>query len=238
MTDLVYLADRVGVSSGYLPIFNMLLVQARIDPVEVRIFSVYRRYPQYNWVIPFANRKSPTWNPAHRERYAEILEILIDGWRPKVIVTADPASLWLTDADPSFATLDVLRGGVYEFSGVKVVVTLPITAWHQQVKEKDIAAANKGFTDKEEYESFYSTSTDTEADGSADNDENEDVGESEDESSDQTADDVSSRDKDSDAELTEKLMFYTPLIVPYGRFVLTEDMKKAGRLLHGKKAIV
>lgn len=232
--DMVYLADRVGITSGYLPIWEMLLKQGRIEPSESRVFSVYKNQPNINWTVPYANRKAPTWNPAHVHRYRQMLDVLLTAWDPRLIVTADPASLFLTEADASYATLDVLRGGVYRYEGVKVLVTLPITAWHQQVKEKDIADANRGFTDKNEYEEFYERkSAGDEEDGSEGEEDGEDS-DSESPDGGATSDGVGDRDVDSDDH--ETLMFYTPLIVPYGKFVLTHDMQKAGRLIRAEKA--
>lgn len=222
--DLVYIADKVGISTGYQNIWASMLLAAKIDQSRVRTISIYRQMPEMVWLRQYANRKAPTWNPSMVEHYRRWLDTIILAWRPTLILSADPASLWLCNADASFATLDNLRGGVYDYNGTKVLLTLPITAWHQQMKEKDIAAANKGFTDKNEFEEFYSRSSSNDDDEESDEDSAEGTdGEAE---VTEAASDASGTDDDHESQI-----FYTPLIVPYGKFVLNADMMKAGRII-------
>ena len=42
----------------------------------------------------------------------------------------------LTNGDSRLATLDKMRGGVYTYNGITVIVTYPITAIHQQVDDR------------------------------------------------------------------------------------------------------
>lgn len=222
MTDILYFEDKLGITTNYESLFRSIMHSVRLDPAGLRKFSLYRGYPHVNWLVPYANRKALTWNPERVHQIKEIVESVIRQVNPKLVICADPAALSVLGVPADYATLDVLRGGVYDFAGRKFLVTIPISAWHRQVKEKDLMIVNKGFTDKEEFNDYY---LGVEGTSSSDSDDIPASG-----------DDVDGDDSvggGAEDEGDDTPVFYEPLIVPYGRFVITADLKKARRLLAG-----
>lgn len=69
--------------------------------------------------------------------------------KPKLIVVADPASLCVFTRELRMATLDKMRGGVYEYNGIPVIITFPITAIHQRVDSR-IVKNEDGETDTQQ----------------------------------------------------------------------------------------
>jgi hypothetical protein len=226
-TGIVYLEDKLGVTTGYERIWQLLVASARLTGTPIWRYSIYRHYPQIQWLKSFGSRKAPTWNPDSLGAMRAGIADYIKKTNPALVICADPASIGLLGILPEIATLDKLRGGVYHPNiGVDVpwVITLPISAWHSKIKEKDLATVNKGFTDKDSYIQAYSTIT-----IEADEDDPTDL-----ESDSPSVDDPTPAVVDTQ-ELTDdrepEALYYEPIVVPYGRFVLVADMKKAGRLL-------
>jgi hypothetical protein len=237
---IIYLEDKLGVTSGYERIWSMLVASARLTGIPIWRYSIYRHYPQFQWLKPFANRKAPTWNPETLPSMRIAVSNFIESRQPSLVICADPASIGLLGLNAEWATLDKLRGGVYHPKiGIDIpwVVTLPISAWHSKIKEKDLAAVNRGFTDKESYIEAYSTIT-------LENDDPSPDIESIDSDSDSvhpvenlsdSDDSLATVDEEVVSNLAPEELYYEPIVVPYGRFVLVADMKKAGRLLrHGR----
>lgn len=227
MPTLLYIEDKLGVTDAYKSVFSGLLQAAGFAGYSIRQFSLYRMpgMRTTQWLIPYRNRKAPTWNPERLPKIRSLIEDVLATANPTVVICADPATVGILGLSEEWATLDNIRGGVYypfkPESDVPFVFTLPMNVWHTQVKEKDLMQANRGFSDKEEFEAFYNE--ESEAFEIA-------TPESEDDETDDSSDDPST---DSSAE---EQMFYEPLTVPYGRFVLRTDFAKAGRLAAARVA--
>jgi hypothetical protein len=72
--------------------------------------------------------------------------------RPTLIVVSDPALLGvLSGGDSRSSTIDKMQGGVYDFEGITVVVTLPITAINQRVDSRIV----RNDDDEEDKQSPY-----------------------------------------------------------------------------------
>jgi hypothetical protein len=220
MHEILYIEDKIGITNNYMSLWRAICFQHDVHPDSIKHINLYRDFPLTKWLAPFRNRKAPTWHPSSAGLIREKLESAVDKFKPKLVVSACPASLSVLGLEPEVATLDNLRGGVYfPFPArleLPMLITLPITAWHRSVKEKDLAAANRGFTDQEEFlESELHRISD--------------VGDSDEET------DINEEDTKALAE-EAGAMWYEPLIVPYGRFVLHADLQKAARLVARAKA--
>lgn len=231
--QLLYIEDKVGVTPGYLPLFEGLLTRAGFDQTSYRRFSIYRRYATTPFLVKFNhNRKALTWDPKKIRIIKDAAEEILLRLEPTVVMCACPAMIGILDLDPEWATLDNLRGGVYyPFKSIPetpLVVTLPISAWHRQVKEKDLAAANKGFTDQEDFTDYYARKADeyeaakaAKLDGTSENG--------------VVIDNETGEELDERPDYDEDQMWYEPLAVPYGRFVIKADLNKAHRLMLARK---
>jgi len=152
---IVLFEDRLGISSGYETIWHSLLNSNGLAGQEVIRRSTHRTFgKRMQLLITKGNRKSPGFNPDHGVQAAlnEWVKTQLRQLRPDGCICMDPAILFMMNPDWDQATLDNLRGGVYRILDIPFIVSLPISAWHTQKKEKDIARMNEGFTDKDEWE--------------------------------------------------------------------------------------
>lgn len=211
--EILYFEDPIGVTAGYRRLFDRLS-RGLATPV-----SMYRVFRKEEILIYRGNRKAPGYNPDDRiirELTDKFMELMAR-YTPRVIVLTDPSMLFLCvldrEADWSWATIDNLRGGVYQRLGYTLVVTYPLTAWHQDVRERDIAAANYGFTSKDEFD---------EAQGSTSSEDLEDDDSSESETT-----------SDTEGDEGEATTFYEPIQtkVAVGKFCLESDWAKIHRIL-------
>jgi hypothetical protein len=132
---ILLLTDKFGVSQGYEPIFNKLLTSCKIRRQSVIIANVFNLMDKP--LVKYKNEKTPRFNPENRDKILQAVELRVKAIKPSVIVCADPVTLGIfANWDMGIATLDKMRGGVYEFHGIPVVITLPITAIHRNVDER------------------------------------------------------------------------------------------------------
>lgn len=207
---ILYFSDPIGITRGLQGIWN-LLTQDTAQPV-----SMYRLMNKRVLLTYKGNRKAPGYSLDQRVRdeVESHVRRLVEKFEPKVIVTSDPAMLFLcvnqAEEHWSWATIDNLRGGVYDYRGIKLLVTYPLTAWMREVRERDIASANDGYSDEEEFE----------------------ASKNEDESDDDDSDDSN----ESDSKREDH--FYVPVMtrVQVGKFCLKSDWAKAQRLVEKANA--
>lgn len=149
MSRILYLTDRYGVSQGYEPAFTRLLGKSGIQRGQVICTSIYnlveaplKKRSARDTVWRFDPEKLEKINAAFAQRVSAI--------RPSVIVVADPACLGtLSGGDLGVSTLEKMRGGVYEYNGIPVIVTYPITAIHQKIDSR-IISNEDGEEDKQQ----------------------------------------------------------------------------------------
>jgi hypothetical protein len=128
---ILFFTDKYKVSVGYEPAFTKMLNKSGIrrgDVVTVDIYGLVkdplRKYGnETTW--KYDKDKVDSIQNAFRNRVSII--------KPQLIVVADPACLCLFTREIRMATLDKMRGGVYEYEGIPVVITYPITAIHQKI---------------------------------------------------------------------------------------------------------
>jgi len=239
---ILYFEDPVGVTSTYLKLFT------RISDNLAKPVSLYRIHDKRDLLMWRGNRKQPGYRlEAQNVRKVQDSVIkLIRQYEPKLVVTSDPATLGLLvtyrEESWDWATVENLRGGVYRFWGIPWIVTYPMTAFFKEVRERDIAVANDGFSDQEQFADHKRDAGDYErADADADADESGDA----DYATDTTETDAteaaggiaeSAEAASADAD-TDSDHFYTPILtrVSVGKFCLTSDWHKAFRVLESEQ---
>lgn len=200
---ILYIEDKLGITQGYQNLFASLLLGCGISPAQVYPFSLYKKQNMPQLLTRYKNRKVPSFNPdQHAQSIIQAtVESAVRTVKPSLIICTDPACLFMLVPEQAIATIDNLRGGVYKLFGITCLVTIPISAWHRQVKEKDIARLNDGFSDKDAWEQAHENESD-DNDGPDDSDDEHDGA-----------------------------VWVEPVVIPFGQFVLKKDFGKAKRIL-------
>lgn len=145
---ILFFTDRYKVSQGYEPAFTRLLNKAaKVQRSQVVTTDIYglvkdpcKRYGNEK-VWKFNRDKTMEIESAFRQRVNTI--------KPTVIVVACPAVIGrFVGWDLKAATLDKMRGGVYEYEGVPVIITFPITAVNQRIDAR-LVENSDGETDSQ-----------------------------------------------------------------------------------------
>jgi len=154
--NILLFEDKLGITEGYSSIWNSLLMKTQLSPTyNVHKRNSFRALGMTNvLLIRHGNRITPGFNTdiTVQQNVKRWVIQQIQTVDPAIIICMDPVILFLFNPNWDQATLDNLRGGVYRILERPVVVSLPISAWHNVKKEKDIARMNEGFVDKEEYD--------------------------------------------------------------------------------------
>ena len=132
---ILYLTDKFKVSQGYEPAFGKMLAKCGIKRQEVLVTDIYNLVADP--LIRKGNEKIWRFNPAKLTEITNAFAQRVKTTNPSLIVVSCPAILGvLTGGDTRLATLDKMRGGVYRYNGITVIVVYPITAIHQQVDDR------------------------------------------------------------------------------------------------------
>lgn len=148
--------DKLGITDGYQSAWQSLCIANGLNPQAFTRFSLWRIAALARHVdkllIRKGNRKSPGFNPATADIVREVFTKAVAAVNPEAILVMDVALLGLFEPDWGSATIDNMRGGVYDWQGIPVLITVPISAIHTQKKTKDIAMLNDGATSQDEWE--------------------------------------------------------------------------------------
>lgn len=132
---ILYLTDKYGVSDGYEPAFTKMVQRAGIPRSRIILANIYALIDKP--LIKYRNEKTPRFNPDRKAEILRAVEQRIRAVKPVLIVCSDPVSLGIfTDWDIRVSTIDKCRGGVYNFMGIPVLITLPVTAIHRNIDER------------------------------------------------------------------------------------------------------
>ncbi len=132
---ILYLTDKFGVSSGYDPAFSAMVRRAGIPRERIIIANIHKLIDKP--LVKYRNEKTLRFNPAKKSEITKAVEVRINAVKPTLIVCSDPVSLGLfVKWDQRVATLDKCRGGAYEYMGIPVFITLPVTAIHRNIDER------------------------------------------------------------------------------------------------------
>lgn len=131
---ILYITDQYKVSRGYEPAFTRMLNKAGIRRQQVITADIYKLVDTP--LIRKGNEKTWRFNPEKKEAIQGAFDLRIQAVQPTLIVVSDPAVLGvLVNWDWNLATLDKCRGGVYNYAGIPVVVTYPVTVINTHVDE-------------------------------------------------------------------------------------------------------
>ena len=169
---LLVFTDAVGISDGYKKLWDNLLSQTGLDDkfVHVQTRSAYSFFKKSDLLEWSKQRKQPGFN-TDEAKQAKLVNWVIDvlnQHQPDMVMCMDPALLFLLNPIWSQATIDKLRGGLYLYRGLPWIVSLPITAFHNKMKQADIAKLNDGYTDKVDFEEYRSSEDGDEPDDESD----------------------------------------------------------------------
>lgn len=132
---VLYLTDKFGVSQGYEPAFGKMVQRAGIPRNRIVIANIFNLIDRP--LVKYRTEKTPRFNPDRKEQILKAVEQRVRAIKPTLIVCSDPVSLGIfANWDMRIATLDKMRGGVYEFMGIPVLITLPVTAIHRNIDER------------------------------------------------------------------------------------------------------
>lgn len=135
MPDILYMTDSFGVSTGYEYAFGKMLRAAGIERKQVTTSSIYSLVE--NPLTRKGQEKVWKFNPEKLDEIRNAFEQRIRVIKPKVIVVGDPAVAGvIAKGDRAIASLEKMRGGVYDYGGIPVIVTYPITAIHRKFDDR------------------------------------------------------------------------------------------------------
>lgn len=153
---IVLLEDKLGVTSGYSSHWESMLLKAGIMPTLVRRFSTYKSptLSRLTLLTKKGNRKSPGFNPDAftQSQLLGWVEHTLSSMRAELVLCMDTALLGLVEPAWDIATIDNLRGGIYDFNGIPWIVIQPVSVIHSMKQPKDIRILNDGAESEEEYE--------------------------------------------------------------------------------------
>lgn len=143
---ILYLTDRNGITSGYEPAFTAMVSGVKIPRGQIIAQNIYKDVPsplmkkgnQILWVL----------NPECRAAVLDSFERKVRIVKPGLIVVADAAVLGIIDPN---GTLEKCRGGVYDWNGIPLVVTYPITALHQKIDSSFLKDADGELMNEQPY---------------------------------------------------------------------------------------
>lgn len=146
---ILYITDQLGVSQGYEPAFGKMLGKSGIKRSQVITSHIYNLVDKP--LIRKANERLWRFDPDKLDKIEAAFAQRVSTFKPTLIVVSDPAVLGvLVKGDSRLGTLEKCRGGVYEYAGIPVVVTYPITAIHRNVDER----LTKGEDSEDSYEPY------------------------------------------------------------------------------------
>lgn len=151
MTDsgkILLITDKFGVSQGYEPAFTKMLQRSGISRSNVTCTSIYNLVKDP--VKKYGNESTWKFDVEKKDAIMQAFDSRVNVIRPKLIVVADPACAGIfAKWDLKIATLDKMRGGVYEYRGIPVIITYPITAIHQKLDTR-LVTNDDGEEDRQE----------------------------------------------------------------------------------------
>lgn len=123
---VLYLTDKYGVSQGYKPAFDAMLKKCKIPIGSVIVTSIYNDLPKKPApLVKYMNEKTLRYNTDYTPQIKAAVDRKIRATKPALVVCSDPVALGLfMDWDRHSATIDKARGGVYNYNGTVVVLSL------------------------------------------------------------------------------------------------------------------
>lgn len=163
---ILVLEDKRGISDGYKQTWDSMCWAAGLNPNRMIHRSVWRSplTRQVELLTQKGNRKTPGFNPDRNTqlRIHAWLMSLIEQFKPELIICMDLALLGQVEEGWDWATIENMRGGLYNYFGIPFYVMTPITAVNTKKSTKDIAIMNQGVFSKEEWDEQHESDEDQE----------------------------------------------------------------------------
>lgn len=135
MGRILYMTDKFGVSSGYAPAFEAMLRKCGIQRGSVALSHIYNVVEKP--LIRKGQEKTWKFDPEKLDKIRAAFVQRVRAIRPDLIVVSCPALLGvLAEGDSRIATIEKMRGGVYQFEGITTIVAYPITAINQRIDSR------------------------------------------------------------------------------------------------------
>jgi len=150
---ILLIQDKLGITEGYKPTWDRMVTGAGLWPSNFRLISAWRSVlaQKYHLLTRKGNRKAPGPNPEIKDVLEQWLQTSVTLHKATMIVCMDAAFLGLVEPSWDIATIDNMRGGVYDWHGLPFLVVPPISAVNTQKKPKDIRAMNDGAESEDEF---------------------------------------------------------------------------------------
>jgi hypothetical protein len=156
LVTILVLEDKLGITAGYMDMWENMVIRVGLLPQMFRRYSLYKSpvVSHLPVLIQKGNRKAPGFNPDSqvatqvRHWFAETVNKTL----PQMIIVMDAALLGIFEPNWDNATIDNMRGGVYQYKGATVLIMTPISAVNRQRQLKDVRAMNDGAESKTEWE--------------------------------------------------------------------------------------
>lgn len=145
---ILLITDKFGVSQGYEPAFTRMLQRCGLNRSNVTCASIYNLVKDP--CKKYGNEVTWKFDVEKKDAIMQAFDSRVNIIKPKLIVIADPACVGIfAKWDLKIATLDKMRGGVYEYRGIPVIITYPITAIHQKLDTR-LVTNEDGEEDRQE----------------------------------------------------------------------------------------
>lgn len=145
---ILFITDKFKVSQGYEPAFTKMLQRSGIPRSAVTTTDIYSLVKDP--IRKYGNEVTWKFDIEKKDAIMQAFDSRVNIIKPKLIVVADPACAGIfAKWDLKIATLDKMRGGVYEYRGIPVIITYPITAIHQKLDTR-IVTNEDGEEDRQE----------------------------------------------------------------------------------------
>jgi hypothetical protein len=154
LSTILVFEDKLGISAGYMDMWENYVIKAGFLPQRFRRFSAWKSpiMSKFTLLIQKGNRKSPGFNPAVQRELRMWFSETVTATLPKFIVVMDVALLGLFEENWNNATIDNMRGGVYDYKGIPVLIMTPISAVNRTRQVKDVRAMNDGADSEADWE--------------------------------------------------------------------------------------
>ena len=145
---ILFFTDRYRVSAGYEPSFTKMLHKSGIKRSDIATVDIYGLVDSP--LRKYGNESTWKFDDTKTDKIEAAFVNRVNIIKPALIVVACPAVLGIfAKWDKKMATLDKMRGGVYDWQGIPVIITFPITAIHQRVDQR-ILKNEDGETDTQQ----------------------------------------------------------------------------------------
>lgn len=151
---VLLLEDKLGITAGYMDVWENYVIKQGLQPNRFRRYSAWKSpiMSRHTLLIQKGNRKSPGFNPDCQHALKNWFDDLLTQTLPEMIIVMDVALLGIFEPNWDNATMDNLRGGVYHYRGLVVLIMTPISAINKQRQLKDVRAMNDGSENEAEWD--------------------------------------------------------------------------------------